>query len=398
MRILFLALDVNIKNNTGDSIHVKELAKSLASLGHKVSLVVPDPGNSENLLPPSKQHKNLQIFFFRPRSHFRSISTVLFCKKVAKDQRAEVIYERRFTPKIGYSLNKLLGIPLLVEINGLRDKEKELQQRVSKSQPRFKGFRRRLWHHFFRSVARVVVVSAGLKRGLIKEYGIDGQKIKVIYNGANTEMFKPLDKKKCFDELNLNVDIRYIGFIGNLAPWQGVEQLIEIAPKILNTHPDVRFIIVGDGILGNQLRKQASDLGIEDKVIFTGFVPYEDVPKYINSFEVCAAPFSGIERNVRYSFSAIKLYEYMACGKPVVTTDVVGMKKDMQDLGLGMIVKADDKAGLGSSISLLLSNKDMQTAMGERARAWVIAEHGWKNVAERVANLCKAQITGTTTI
>ena len=117
--------------------------------------------------------------------------------------------------------------------------------------------------------------------------------------------------------------------------------------------------------------------------------------KYINTFEVCLAPFGGIERNVKYSFSAIKLYEYMACGKPLVTTDVCGIKKEISELGLGKVVKADDLEGLASATIEFLEDQDLQIATGERARNWVSSEHSWKNVAERVERVCEDVLTGT---
>lgn len=389
MKILFLALDVNIKSKTGDAVHVRELASSLAKIGNEVSLIAPQVEGSPDQLSSLENHTNLHLYFNKSRGLFRNLSTVFFCKKIAKSQGCEVTYERRFTPKIGYALNKMIKLPFAVEINGLRDKEKELQNINGKSGIIPKGLRRRIWRHFFKSSGKVVVVSYGLKKGLSEEYGIPQEKIEVIFNGANIDLFKTMDSNNCKEELGLEKKLRYIGFIGNLAPWQGVEQIIKIAPNVLKRIPEVRFVIVGDGLLRSELEKSAAELGISDKIIFTGFVPYEDVPKYINSFEICLAPFSGIERNVKYSFSAIKLYEYMACGKAIITTDVCGIRNEIDEKGLGRIVKADDLPALTSSIIELMEDKTLRESMGENARLWVSAEHSWKNVAERVVGVCK---------
>ncbi|UCG69419.1 MAG: glycosyltransferase family 4 protein, partial [Thermoplasmata archaeon] len=274
--------------------------------------------------------------------------------------------------------------------------EMELQNISRKKGIIPRRLKRRLWRHYFESVRRIVVVSHGLKKGLSEEYGLPSEKILVIYNGANTDLFKPKSKQKCLEELKLSSGHRYLGFTGNLAPWQGVEQLIKIAPMILKKNPDIRFLIVGDGIMRNELKSLAKELEVQDKVIFTGFVPYEIVPTYINTFEVCMAPFSGIERNVRYSFSAIKLYEYMACGRPLITTDVCGIKGEINELDLGKVVKADDLNALASSTMELLDDKELQNSMGKRAREWVSKEHSWKNVAKRVEKVCQEVISGPT--
>jgi glycosyltransferase involved in cell wall biosynthesis len=389
MNILFLVSDINIKRKTGDSVHVRELALSLAKIGNEVSLVAPYTDNSSEELKPLINHDKIRIFFIKPNPHFRFFSTVSFCMKVVKDQDCNVIYERNFTPKVGYTLNKLSKIPFVVEINGLRDKEMDLQEAKRDFTLIPKNLRKRAWRHLFKNSGKIVVVSHGLKKGLSDEYGLEKEKIKVIYNGANTDLFKPMDIAQCKEELGFSQELRYVGFTGNLAPWQGVEQLIEIAPKVMDMVPKARFIIVGDGILRSQLEKSSEKLGIRDKIIFTGFVPYENVPKYINSFEVCVAPFSGIERNVKYSFSAIKLYEYMACGKPIVTTNVVGIKEEIRELGLGKVVKAGDLKDLTSRIIELMSDSKLQSDIGKRARAWVSKEHSWEKVAERVAGVCE---------
>ncbi len=398
MNILFLALDVNIKNKTGDAVHVREEVSSLAKIGNDVTLVAPHTEDGSVELKDLLNQNNVHLYFNKPGRSFRNLSTLLFVRKIAKDHGSQIIYERRFSPKIGYTISRLLKIPLVVEINGLIDKERELQNMPGGAGIIPKTLRNRIWIHFFKSVRTVVVVSQGLKKGLSEEYGLPPEKIVVIYNGANTEVFRPMNKEKCIKELGLDQKYRYIGFIGNLAPWQGVEQLIKIAPSILKKIPEARFLIVGDGIMRNELESLASELDVKDKIIFTGFVPYETVPKYINTFEVCVGPFSGIERNVKYSFSAIKLYEYMACGKPVVTTDVCGIKSEIKELDLGRVVRADDLDDLTKSVLELLQDENLRIAMGERARSWVSKEHSWKNVAERVMGVCEDVISSAITI
>lgn len=394
MNILFLTLDVNIKSKTGDAVHIRELALSLAKLGNEISLVAPYTYDKSDELKSLLNQRNIHMFFNKPGRHFRNLSTVLFCRKIAKSQESNIIYERRFSPKIGYALNKILKIPFIVEINGLKDKEMELQNMPVKSSITPRKLKKWIWRGFFKSAGRIVTVSYGLKKALSEEYGLQSEKIIVIFNGANIDLFKPMNRNKCLKELGFDNKSRYIGFVGNLVPWQGVDQLIKIAPMILEKIPDIRFLIVGDGIMRHELENLANELGIKDKIIFTGFVPHEDVPKYINAFEVCVAPFSGIERNVKYSFSAIKLYEYMACGRPVVTTDVCGIKDEIKKLNLGKVIRADDSKGLTSSIVELLEDRQLQSTLGEKARNWVTKEHSWKHVAERVTKVCEDVLAG----
>jgi glycosyltransferase involved in cell wall biosynthesis len=388
MKILFLAINVRISDNTGDAVHVRELAMSLAKLGNDVSLIVPSFQGESDEIKALQEQDNLSLFFIKRNKFLPKLSSIVFLRKVARSQDSEIIYERRFAPTFGFALNRLLKIPYAVEINGLEDKERQMLNISSGGGIIPWSIKRRLWRHLFNPVGRIIVVSNGLEKTLSEEYGLNRNKITVINNGANTDLFRPMDKNKCIKELGFNQKYRYVGFVGNLAPWQGVEQIIKIVPKIIHRFPETRFVIVGDGDMRTDLEDLAEKLGIRNKVIFTGFVPYKKVPKYINSFEICTAPFSGVERNRKNLVSPIKLYEYMACGKPVVTTDVCVFKNEMEDLELGLIVKADDTEAFTSSLVKLMENQDLQRSMGEKARLWVLNEHSWNKVAERVSMVC----------
>ena len=102
-------------------------------------------------------------------------------------------------------------------------------------------------------------------------------------------------------------------FVGHLAAWQGVEFLIYASPLILGKCPEIRFLVVGDGVMRDKLLELVSEFGLADKFVFTGRVPYECVPLYINAADVCVAPFIR-ERNSKIGLSALKTYEYLACG------------------------------------------------------------------------------------
>ena len=86
----------------------------------------------------------------------------------------------------------------------------------------------------------------------------------MVSNGANTSLFKPLEQETCRKELGLDLEIPYICFVGNLAPWQGVEYLVKAAPSILSRFPECRFLIVGDGVMKDNLLKLCRELGVEE--------------------------------------------------------------------------------------------------------------------------------------
>ena len=198
-----------------------------------------------------------------------------------------------------------------------------------------------------------------------------------------------MDQTTVKEELSLDHENKYVCFVGKLAPWQGVEYLVQAAPIVLKKIQEARFLIVGDGMMQNELVDMVKKLGLQDKFVFIGSVPFEDVPKYINASDVCVAPFSGIERNVKYGFSAIKLYEYMACAIPFVTTSVCGITEDIVNNQTGLVVDVDNPEYLAESIIFLLIEKEIRNKMGENGRKYVLEGHSWENTARKVVHICK---------
>ena len=113
MKIIFLALNVNVKARTGDAVHVRELAMNLARLGHQVSLIAGYSPESSEELQSFKKHPNIEISYNKnlfkipfPRS--RDFSSLWACLKAARGTPPDVIYERSFSPKIGVVLSMIL--------------------------------------------------------------------------------------------------------------------------------------------------------------------------------------------------------------------------------------------------------------------------------------------------
>jgi glycosyltransferase involved in cell wall biosynthesis len=275
----------------------------------------------------------------------------------------------------------------VVEVNGLV--LDELQVNNSKS------FEYRVFSHLalrseklnYRYCNRIVSVTDKLKDELISLYSVPEDKIFVINNGANTDLFEPMDQKRVKTELGLEKSKKYVCFVGHLAAWQGVEFLIYAAPFILEKCPDVRFLVVGDGAMKNKLLEITSELGLLDKFIFTGRVPYERVPLYINAADICVAPFIK-GRNSKIGLSALKTYEYLACGKPIVASSIPGVKDLIEFSGGGISVSPENPEELANAVVELILNESTQALMGKRGRKYVVENHSWKGVARKILDMC----------
>ena len=180
--------------------------------------------------------------------------------------KPDVIYRRHSIFNTEFIIARLFKVPLIKEVNGIVVDEAKITGRAG----RFSlAIIDRIERFTLRRADKIVVVTPKLKELLHDDYKIPEGKIVVIENGANTELFKPMDTMEARKRSNLNQDRDYVCFVGVLNQWQGVEYLIGAMPRILEKCPATRLLIIGDGQMREQLIALAEQLGLSDKVIFT---------------------------------------------------------------------------------------------------------------------------------
>jgi glycosyltransferase involved in cell wall biosynthesis len=320
------------------------------------------------------------LFLKEVRLFFSAIITILH-------HRPDVIYRRHSLFNSDYLISKLFNIPLVKEVNGIGVDEIKITKRADNVTLRFIDC---LEKFTLPKADKLIVVTHKLKELLHSEYGVELNKIKIIQNGANTIVFKPMDMINAREELGLAQDVKYVCFVGNLVQWQGVEYLVQSLPLILDQSPNTQLLIVGDGQMKEELFELAEKSGVSNKVIFTGMVSYHKVPLYINASDVCVA-FLRRERNERCGVSPLKLYEYMACGKAVIGSRLNGLEVLTQQ-SAGILVEPENTAELATAIIRLLQDKELRTQMGNNGRKYVAENQSWESVAQKVADVCQSLI------
>lgn len=306
-----------------------------------------------------------------------------------------VIYERRFLPKISAAVSALTGIPAIVEINGLVEDEMKMQGTVRKTvlPPAIKEY---LTSQIFRWMRRVVTVTAGLAREMGKRHAIHASRLAVIENGANTRLFRPLDKTQCRRKLGLDLESRWICFVGGLYRWHGVDTLIRALP-LMDAHPlPVKLLIVGDGPCKAELEALVNALGVSGRVRFAGQVPYGNVPYYLGACDLGVGSFTR-ERNEKIGGSTMKVYEYVACGRPAVISRIPGIGEWVEREGVGRLAKPDDPQDFALQVTEALRDTRGLEEMSSKGPAVVAREHSWAVVAEKILALCDSVVRETRT-
>jgi len=291
-----------------------------------------------------------------------------------------ILYYRHTLFNSGYWLAQLLGIPAIKEVNGLVANEIN----IARTQ---RGLTLdiidRIERANIRKANKIIVVTPNLKEILINQYKVPEERIEVIENGANTDMFRPMDMETVKRELNLDPDLSYICFVGNFAAWQGLESLIKCIPQVLKAYPNTRFLLVGDGALRRELSVMAQELGMSEMLIFTGMVPYWKVPLYVNASEVCVV----YKRPMQSGYSPLKLYEYMACKKPVIASKVEGFEI-LEKNNAGILVEPENPDALAKAVIKLLGNDKLRDEMGRNGREYIVKNQSWECVASKIISVC----------
>jgi len=373
-----------IDHGGGNSIHVRELGENLSKLGNKVGVICRLAGGSYNGLASIKQVKSPNI---KVVSWFWANIYGLFLGLVTtKANKYDLVYTRAGVSAAAWLISRLAKVPYVTEVNGLIWDE----ARIS-----WVGWWRKAFGYFlnwiegkaYRHSQHVVAVTPRIKEVLVAALGIKPEKIAVIPNGANTDLFRPMDSKQAKDPLDLNQAERLIVFVGKILAWQGIHYLIRSVPYILEECPDTKILIVGDGPEKEELVKLAKEIGVSDWIIFAGMVSYDKVLLYINASDICVAPFIR-ERNEKSGVSPLKIYEYGACEKAIVASRLPGLEFIEQDK-LGILVEPDRPEELAAAIIKLLREPEIRRQMGENGRKYVVENHSWESVARKVAEVCQ---------
>jgi glycosyltransferase involved in cell wall biosynthesis len=223
---------------------------------------------------------------------------------------------------------------------------------------------------------RIVTVSDELKGLYSEAYGVPSDKISVVYNGVNPGLFKAgrcvREAAEIRERLNIG-DRPVLGFVGGLRPWHGVQHAIRMLSRL--RHTDAMLCIVGSGHEQENLRSLAGSLGLGKRVVFAGAVPYVEVPKYVEMFDIALAPYPS--KGVSNFFNPLKLFEYMAMGKPIVCGSTSWAYAFLGD-DRGVIVDSEDTDRYALRVDELLDDVTQRAYLASNAARKALRDYTWE--------------------
>lgn len=238
-------------------------------------------------------------------------------------------------------------------------------------------------------VDRLVAATPVEKAQLVWLYGATPSHISVIPPGVDLERFRPLPKEEARRVLGFPPDRRYVLFVGRIEPLKGLETLMRAVAILAQECPtwtrDFAVVIIGgdpDAPADAEMRRLQQlreDLGVSDLVTFLGAKAQETLPYYYNAADVVVMP-SDYE-----SFGLVAL-EAMACGTPVIASEVGGLVYLVRHGETGLRVPRRQPIALARALDRLLRDEGLRWRMGESGRRWA-QEFAWPLIADRILGL-----------
>jgi len=372
-----------LKKVTYEIHHLSEL---FSLKGHNVYAVdVPDPGNffvsnkiKNDINNYHRIYEKSSIKLFRtpiiPIKGLNRISAYLtsyrFIKKILLENNIDVVllYSIVTNAKATIKSCKELNIPIIHRtfdiVHDLID-EKYLKNIVLK-------FEKNSYPEFNEVIANTPFMKTWSEE-------MKSKNVIIIPQGVDPNIMKPLPKDTILQKnLHISNDDKIVMYLGSIHSISGLPFIIKAMPKIIEIIPNFKLLIVGGGAHLAKLKEISKNLNLNDKIIFTGYVQYADIPKYCSLADLCINPFEITEMTKK--LSPVKIFDLLSCGKAVLTTPLEGLIHDFPRESKTLIYA--NLEDFHSRIIELLNNPLLET-FGIKGRQFVEANYTWESVTIR---------------
>jgi len=225
------------------------------------------------------------------------------------------------------------------------------------------------------------------KHNLVRLYGCQPDKIRVISAGVDLDFFRPMDKQTARRKLHLEGYGRVLLFAGRIEPIKGLDLLLQAMTHLPNGRTTRLLVVGGNAGKADEVARLSSlvdNLGINNKVDFVGAVAHEEMPLFYNAADICVIP------SHHESFGLVAV-EALASGTPVVASRVGGLASIVRDGETGYLVEERSPEALAMYLCLLMSEDNIRESMAKAARPSVL-KFDWSSTARRVLSVYRELI------
>ena len=381
MRIAYLTL-VEIDVSNACMIHTREMSEQLAALGHEVTLILPLPLRMQAWR--GVQHVWVYWWGFDPpRQWAFFFESAWRLWRLHRQQRFDVLYVREISrhPFLPW-LARWLSVPLIVEVNGWALDDLKLLGASLRALRAAERCQRNL----FSAAHGILASTVGNAEKVTTHYGILKEKVYVQELGSNTEHLSPGDKAEARAELGLSLEKQIILFAGSFHPHHDLGTLLEAFAQLVTEDSTRLLLLAGDGAQRQEIQHRAESLKIARHVRMLGVRPYEEMPIYFRAADIGVLPLTARKIRQQHGALAVKLWDYMACGLPVVVTDFSDTPSARLLSDKAHVVPPEDAKALADALLDLLMDADKRAKLAVRGREYVLHHRTWKQAAIDTAN------------
>ena len=372
-----------------ESVHIKGVSDGFRELGYEVEFSSPpmvrvstdktvSQNNLYNLIV-----RNLPTICYEFLALIHNAVSLGQCKQLLAKKNFTIIYERyAFFEFSTVFLKKKFNSFLVLEVNGAVNRKDPVHGRKIV----MKALAGLLEKKMFAAADLIVVVSSALKHSLVEEIGVPSEKIIVTHNAVDLKKF---DQTRTGEKIRKTLQLgqkKVIGFVGSFTFWHGLGFLINSTADLLRNDKNVHLLLVGDGREREAISKMIEQENLTESVTITGRVPHENIPSYIAAMDIGVMPDSN-------NFgSPMKIFEYMAMGKPVISANYAPIAEVIQEGRTGYLFSPRNEIQFAKKIHLLIYNEKLRNEMGSNACNYVKGTHTWRKNIEKIISRLPAGI------
>ncbi len=392
-RLLYFCGDRGIPygGTKGSSIHMREFVETLRSTDYSPTVLVTKSFSDGRYVPSVPIHSlnmdSTPNFFHEmagrsgmERSMLREVedfnrNQVFFAKLFAlyNEEKFDLIYERYSLLSVaGLVFARQVKIPFVLEINAPLVKEASQYRNLYLYE-----LAKHVEQYLFSHADHIVTVSNSLRDYVLTI--APKAKVTAIPNGVDLDRFHGLEEstdwraKVTADPANDFV----IGFVGSIKPWHGVELLVDALAELVKTDRKFSLCLVGNADqVKEDLQLRAQAQGLKDRLTIVGAVSYEDVPVMTRNCDVLVAPYPDL---TDFYFSPLKVFEYMAAGKPIVASGIGQLRDILVDGETALLTTPGDRDSLCNALLRLKSDPALRSHLAARALETATENHSWKS-------------------
>ncbi|HFC9440969.1 TPA: glycosyltransferase family 4 protein [Vibrio cholerae] len=344
--------------SSGDCVHTLKWCNGLSEVGIDVTLITqqkPLPGFLTDV-------KIIELPFSGAKGYFLN---VFFLSKYLKEHKFDAI-----------NVHYVSGYGTLARLSGIKNHIASVWGADVYDFPKKSWFHHWLVEKNLNSASVICSTSEVMGKHVQDTFQLKGGlEVEITPFGINCEVFKKMQREKQCKNLR-------IGTVKTLRPKYGIDLLIKSFSILTKQYDNITLDIAGIGYQLDELKKLTRELGIEDKVNFLGWVPNEEVPSILNSFDIYVAP-STLDSE---SFG-VAIIEASSCEIPVVVSDVGGLPEVVINKRTGLVVERNNIESITNAIQFLLDNPEERQKMGKNGRQNVLDKYQWNKCVEKMINI-----------